>query len=208
MSANAPTSPGSRAFAKLILAGDFTGAVEVARAAGANGAQIIDVNMDEAMLDSKAAMVKLPEPHRLRARHRACAGDDRLVQMGSDRGGLEVRAGQAHRQFDFAEGRRRAVPAPGEARAPLWRRGRRDGVRREGAGRHVRAQDADLPPLLRPAAWTRSAFRPKTSSSIRTCSPSPPASRSTTTTPSISSMRRAGSASTCRTRRSPAASPT
>jgi 5-methyltetrahydrofolate--homocysteine methyltransferase len=49
---------GSRAFAKLILAGDFAGAVEVARQQVQNGAQIIDVNMDEAMLDSKAAMVK------------------------------------------------------------------------------------------------------------------------------------------------------
>jgi len=49
---------GSRVFAKLILAGDFGGAVEVARQQVANGAQIIDVNMDEAMLDSKAAMVR------------------------------------------------------------------------------------------------------------------------------------------------------
>jgi 5-methyltetrahydrofolate--homocysteine methyltransferase len=49
---------GSRAFAKLILAGDYAGAVEVARQQVQNGAQIIDVNMDEAMLDSKAAMVK------------------------------------------------------------------------------------------------------------------------------------------------------
>nr|MBA3777574.1 dihydropteroate synthase [Betaproteobacteria bacterium] len=49
---------GSRAFAKLILAGDFGGAVEVARQQVQNGAQMIDVNMDEAMLDSKAAMVK------------------------------------------------------------------------------------------------------------------------------------------------------
>ena len=49
---------GSRAFAKLVLAGDYTGAVEVARQQVANGAQIIDVNMDEAMLDSKAAMVR------------------------------------------------------------------------------------------------------------------------------------------------------
>ena len=49
---------GSRAFAKLVLADDFTGAVEVARQQVANGAQIIDVNMDEAMLDSKAAMVR------------------------------------------------------------------------------------------------------------------------------------------------------
>jgi 5-methyltetrahydrofolate--homocysteine methyltransferase len=49
---------GSRAFAKLILSGDYTGAVEVARAQVVSGAQIIDVNMDEAMLDSRAAMVK------------------------------------------------------------------------------------------------------------------------------------------------------
>ena len=49
---------GSRAFAKLILSGDFAGAVEVARQQVESGAQIIDVNMDEAMLDSKAAMVR------------------------------------------------------------------------------------------------------------------------------------------------------
>src|SRR5690349_4602146 len=49
---------GSKAFARLILAGDFAGAVEVARQQVQNGAQIIDVNMDEAMLDSRAAMVK------------------------------------------------------------------------------------------------------------------------------------------------------
>src|SRR6266478_1876918 len=49
---------GSRAFAKLVLAGDFTGAVEVARQQVLNGAQMIDVNMDEAMLDSKAAMIR------------------------------------------------------------------------------------------------------------------------------------------------------
>ncbi len=49
---------GSRVFAKLILAGDFAAAVDVARQQVANGAQIIDVNMDEAMLDSRAAMVR------------------------------------------------------------------------------------------------------------------------------------------------------
>jgi 5-methyltetrahydrofolate--homocysteine methyltransferase len=49
---------GSRAFAKLILADDFAGAVEVARQQVSSGAQMIDVNMDEAMLDSKAAMVR------------------------------------------------------------------------------------------------------------------------------------------------------
>ncbi|HVO91182.1 MAG TPA: dihydropteroate synthase, partial [Casimicrobiaceae bacterium] len=49
---------GSKAFARLILSGDYTGAVEVARQQVQNGAQVIDVNMDEAMLDSRAAMVR------------------------------------------------------------------------------------------------------------------------------------------------------
>jgi 5-methyltetrahydrofolate--homocysteine methyltransferase len=48
---------GSRAFAKLVLAGNYAEALAVGRQQVANGAQIIDVNMDEAMLDSKAAMV-------------------------------------------------------------------------------------------------------------------------------------------------------
>src|SRR6202166_4716116 len=47
---------GSRAFARLILAGDYTQALAVARSQVESGAQIIDVNMDEAMLDSKKAM--------------------------------------------------------------------------------------------------------------------------------------------------------
>ena len=49
---------GSAQFRKLIEAGDYTAAVELARQQVANGAQIIDVNMDEGMLDSQAAMVK------------------------------------------------------------------------------------------------------------------------------------------------------
>ena len=49
---------GSAAFKKLILAGDYTKAVEVARQQVENGAQIIDVNMDEGLLDSQKAMVE------------------------------------------------------------------------------------------------------------------------------------------------------
>src|SRR5438067_75497 len=48
---------GSRAFARLILAGDYSAALAVARQQVENGAQVIDVNMDEAMLDSQKAMV-------------------------------------------------------------------------------------------------------------------------------------------------------
>ncbi|MBI3024922.1 MAG: methionine synthase, partial [Candidatus Tectomicrobia bacterium] len=47
---------GSSRFAKFILEGKFDEALEVARQQVASGAQIIDVNMDEAMLDSQAAM--------------------------------------------------------------------------------------------------------------------------------------------------------
>ncbi len=49
---------GSKAFARMILNGQFEEALAVARQQVENGAQIIDVNMDEAMLDSKAAMVR------------------------------------------------------------------------------------------------------------------------------------------------------
>ena len=49
---------GSKAFARLILNGEFEKALAVARQQVENGAQVIDINMDEAMLDSKAAMVR------------------------------------------------------------------------------------------------------------------------------------------------------
>jgi 5-methyltetrahydrofolate--homocysteine methyltransferase len=49
---------GSPKFSKLILGGDYEGALSVARQQVEGGAQVIDVNMDEGMLDSEAAMTK------------------------------------------------------------------------------------------------------------------------------------------------------
>ena len=49
---------GSAKFKKLILDGNFEAALDVAREQVENGAQVIDINMDEAMLDSEAAMVR------------------------------------------------------------------------------------------------------------------------------------------------------
>ena len=49
---------GSARFAKLILADDFDAAVSVARDQVENGAQVIDINMDEGMLESEPAMVR------------------------------------------------------------------------------------------------------------------------------------------------------
>lgn len=48
---------GSARFRKLVTNGDYTAALQVARDQVENGAQIIDVNMDEGLLDSEAAMV-------------------------------------------------------------------------------------------------------------------------------------------------------
>jgi len=47
---------GSKAFSRLILAGNYAEALSVARQQVENGAQVIDINMDEAMLDSEKAM--------------------------------------------------------------------------------------------------------------------------------------------------------
>jgi 5-methyltetrahydrofolate--homocysteine methyltransferase len=49
---------GSAKFRKLIEAGDYAAALDVARQQVASGAQLIDVNMDEGMLDSEAAMTR------------------------------------------------------------------------------------------------------------------------------------------------------
>jgi len=49
---------GSARFRKLITAGDYAAALDVAREQVANGAQVIDINMDEGLLDSRKAMVE------------------------------------------------------------------------------------------------------------------------------------------------------
>ena len=49
---------GSRAFAKMIIESRYDDALRVARQQVENGAQVVDVNMDEAMLDSQAAMTR------------------------------------------------------------------------------------------------------------------------------------------------------
>ncbi len=49
---------GSAKFRKLVTAGDYAAALDVARDQVANGAQVIDVNMDEGLIDSQKAMVE------------------------------------------------------------------------------------------------------------------------------------------------------
>jgi 5-methyltetrahydrofolate--homocysteine methyltransferase len=182
---------GSKAFARMILNEQYDEALAVARQQVENGAQIIDINMDEAMLDS-GRHDALPEPDRLRAGHRARADHDRLVQVGGDRSRPEVRAGQGHRQLHLDEGRR------GEflRQAKL--------CRRYGAAVIVMAFDEvgqadtfarkiEICERAYACWWTSWTSRPKTSSSTPTSSRSPPASRNTTTTRSTSSKPPAGS---------------
>ena len=49
---------GSPKFRKLIISEDYEGALQIARQQATNGAQILDINMDEGMLDGEAAMVR------------------------------------------------------------------------------------------------------------------------------------------------------
>ncbi len=119
---------GSAKFKKLILAGDYDAAVAVALEQVEAGAQIIDVNMDEALLDGEVAMATFLKRLAAEPDIAPRAGDDRLVEVERDRGRAEVRFGQADRQFDQPQGRRSAVPR-GRGQGPrLWRRGGRHGV--------------------------------------------------------------------------------
>ena len=77
---------GSAKFRKLITAGDFAGALAVARDQVANGAQIIDINMDEGLIDSEAAMIEFLNLVASRAGHRPRAGDGRFVEIPHHRG--------------------------------------------------------------------------------------------------------------------------
>ena len=116
---------GSAKFRKLIEAGDYQAALAVARSQVENGAQILDVNMDEGLLDSEKAMVTFLNLIASGARHRPRADHDRQLQVVGDRGRPQVRAGQGHRQLHQHEGGRGGLPGAGQARCcatarPWW----------------------------------------------------------------------------------------
>jgi 5-methyltetrahydrofolate--homocysteine methyltransferase len=198
---------GSKAFARLILGGQFEEALGVARQQVENGAQIIDINMDEAMLDSKAAMVRFLN---------LIAGEPEIARVP-----IMIDSSK----WEVIEAGLQCIQGKGIVNSISMKEGEEAFrhhaklVRRYGAAAVVMAFDEQgqaTPSRARrksasapTGSWsTRSASRPRTSSSTRTSSPSPPASRSTTTTRSSSSRRRAGSRRTCPAPRSRAASPT
>ncbi len=67
---------GSARFRKLIKAGDFAAALDVARDQVVNGAQIIDINMDEGLIDSRKGNGRVPQSDCCRAGYRSRADHD------------------------------------------------------------------------------------------------------------------------------------
>ncbi|HSH75157.1 MAG TPA: methionine synthase, partial [Longimicrobiales bacterium] len=78
---------GSRRFARLIKEGDYATAVDVAREQVLGGAQIVDVNMDEGLLDAEAAMTRFlyllaSEPEVARVPVMVDSSDWRVIEAG------------------------------------------------------------------------------------------------------------------------------
>ena len=136
---------GSAKFARLIKNNDFTAAVQVAAEQVRNGANLIDVNMDEGMLDSEQAMTTFlnyiaTEPEIARvpvmidsSKWSVLEAGLKCVQGKSVVNSISLKEGEA----DFLH-KAKIVQA-------LRRRRRRHGVRRGWPGRYDRAQGLDLP---------------------------------------------------------------
>ena len=120
---------GSPRFSKLILGGQFEEALAVARQQVENGAQIIDVNLDEGMLDGVKTMTHFlnlagSEPDISRVPIMIDSS-----KWAGPRSGAEVRPGQGRGQFHQPQGRRGKIPPAGPPRPPLRRGGGGDGLR-------------------------------------------------------------------------------
>ena len=120
---------GSPKFAKLIKEGKYEEAVSIARQQVENGANVIDICMDEGMIDGVAAMSPLPALVGKRAGGGEGSVHGGLLEMGGHRGRPQMPAGEGHRQLHLAQGRRREVPPERRHRDEVRRGGRGDGLR-------------------------------------------------------------------------------
>ncbi len=183
---------GSKKFARLVQSNDWAATADVALEQVRGGANILDVNMDEGMLDSEASMTHFlnyiaTEPEIARLPIMIDSSKWSVLEAG-----LKCVQGKAIvNSISLKEGEEEFLR---KART----------VRRYGAAMIVMAFDeegqadtVERKVEICTRAYALLTERPgstrSTSSSTRTSWPSPPASRSTTTTPSTSSRRRAGS---------------
>ncbi len=142
---------GSARFRKLITAGDFAGALAVARDQVANGAQIIDVNMDEGLIDSEAAMIEFlnlvaSEPDIARVPVMVDSSKFPIIEAGLKR----LQGKSLVNSISLKEGEEPFLRQARLVRA-YRRSGGRDGLRRAGPGRHLRAQGRHLRARLQAA---------------------------------------------------------
>ena len=80
-------------FLRLISEKNYEEALGIARKQVEDGAQIIDINMDDAMLDAKSEMINISKPDCFRAGNIESSYYDRFIQMGSNRVRAKMRAG-------------------------------------------------------------------------------------------------------------------
>ena len=159
---------GSPKFAKLIKEGKYEEAVSVARQQVENGANVIDICMDEGMIDGVAAMSRFlsllaSEPEVAKVPFMVDSSKWEVIEAG-----LKCLQGKGIvNSISLKEGEEKFRE---HARTVLAvrRRRRRDGVRRAGPGgdaTRTRSGSASAPTA---SSSTRSASRPRTSSSTRT----------------------------------------
>ncbi len=139
---------GSPKFSKLILADDFEGALVVARQQVEGGANILDVNMDEGMIDSEAAMTRFlhligSEPDISRIPIMIDSSKWSVIEAG-----LKCVQGKGVVNSISLKAGEEEFLRQAQARPALWGGGHRDGLRRARPGRHPGAQNRDLRPRL------------------------------------------------------------
>ena len=165
---------GSAKFAELIKKGDFTTATEVALDQVRGGANLLDVNMDEGMLDGEQAMttflnILATEPEIARVPIMVDSSKWSVIEAG-----LKCVQGKGVvNSISLKEGEEDFL-RQGAHGAALRRRRRGDGVRRDGPGRHASSARSRSASARTSCSPRRSASTRTTSSSIPTSSPSPP----------------------------------
>ena len=190
---------GSPKFAQLIKHGKYEEAVSIARQQVENGANILDICMDEGMIDGVPAMTRFlqllgSEPEVTKVPFMVDSSKWEIIEAG-----LKCLQGKGIvNSISLKEGeekfRQNAAKVLKYGAAVVVMAFDEQG---QAATSRTKSESASAPT----AYWSTKSASPKTSSSIPTFSPSPQVWRSTTTTRSTTSTPRGGSRPICRTRK-------